>query len=290
MKRIAFIGAGIMGKNMIRNFLKKGIHVDFYSRTKENALDIIDEGANWCDSIAECITNHDIIISMVGFPSDVQEIYLGDSGIILNAKEHAYLIDMTTTDPNLSIEIGKEAKKRNLHFLDAPVTGGDESAKNGTLTIMVGSESVDFERCYPVFKCLGNIIIHEGPVGSGQKTKMANQIAVAANIAGVCESLYFAQKSGLDVNKVLITISTGAASSFQMDTLAPKILDEDFEPGFFAKHLVKDMDIVHSEAKNINIDLPILEEILNTYRKILDEGYGDLGTQALYKYYDKEID
>lgn len=286
VKKIAFIGAGVMGKNMIKNLIDKGVEVDFYSRTKDTSLDLIEYGANWHDSIKECISDHKIIITMVGFPADVQEVYLSEGGIISNARKGAYLIDMTTTDPKLAIQIGEEARKRELHFLDAPVSGSDIRAKDATLTIMVGASSVDYENCYPIFKYLGKIIIHEGPVGTGQRTKMANQIAIAGAISGVCEALYYAKKVGLDENKTLITISSGAAGSFQMDNMAPKILDDDYDPGFFIKHFVKDMNIAKSETDSLNFSLPILEEVLQNYRDLIERGYGDLGIQGLYKYYD----
>lgn len=288
MQKIAFIGAGVMGKEMIKNFLKNNVEVYFYTRTKEKALDLIDLGAIYCDSVIECISNSKIIITMLGFPKDVRDVYLADNGIIKNAQEESYLIDMTTTDPDLTLEISNEAKKRGLHFLDAPVSGSNIKAKDASLTIMVGANRADFDKCYPIFECIGKTIIHEGPVSFGQHTKMANQIAISANISGVCEALYYANKVGLDENKTLITISSGAAASFQMDNMAPEILDEDFEAGFFVKHFVKDMKIALKEAKENGANLPILENVLKNYEELESKGYGDLGIQALYKFYEDD--
>lgn len=288
MHKIAFIGAGVMGREMIKNFLKRNVEVYFYTRTKEKALDLIDAGAVWCDSIKECISNANVIMTMVGFPEDVRSVYLDDDGIVKNAVEGSYLIDMTTTEPELVIKISEEAKKRNLHFMDAPVSGSDVKATDGTLTIMVGGSDQDFDTCYPIFECIGNTIIHEGPVGAGQHTKMANQIAISGAISGVCEALYYAKKAGLDETKTLITISSGAAGSFQMDNMAPKILDDDYEPGFFVKHFVKDMKIAVKEAELHGAELPILQEVLKNYEELEKEGYGELGINALYKLYDKD--
>ena len=275
---------------MVRNFMKKNIDISIYTRTKEKALDLIEEGAHWCDSIKECVSDKKIIITMVGYPSDIEEVYLGKDGIIENAEEGSYLIDMTTTKPELAKKLFNESKNRGLHFMDAPVSGSDIRAVDGSLTIMVGGELEDYEACYPVFNCLGNIIIYEGPAGSGQHTKMANQIAISGAISGVCEALYYANKVGLDETKTLITIGSGAAASFQMENMAPKILDKEYDPGFFIKHFIKDMEIATIEAKNKDIDLPVLNTVLESYKLLEKEGYGDLGIQALYKFYDKEED
>lgn len=290
MQKVAFIGAGVMGREMIKNFLKHDVEVYFYTRTKEKALDLIDLGAVWCDSIIECISNAKVVITMIGFPKDVKSVYLGDDGIVKNAENGTYLIDMTTTEPSLVMEISKEAEKRGLHFMDAPVSGSDVKAADGTLTIMVGGSNNDFDTCYPLLKCIGKTIIHEGPVGAGQNTKMANQIAIAGTISGVCEALYYAKKAGLDENKTLITISSGAAGSFQMDNVAPKILDDDYEPGFFIKHFIKDMKIASKEANSNGITLPILEKVLKNYEELENDGLGDLGIHALYKFYDTDED
>ncbi len=288
MKKIGFIGVGVMGKSMVRNLVKNGFDVSIYTRTKNKVLDLIEEGITWCDDVKSCAKNKDVVITIVGYPKDVEEVYFGKDGIIENAKEGTYFIDMTTTSPKLSIRIYNEAKKRNIFALDAPVSGGDIGAKNATLSIMIGGDREAFEECIDIFKTLGTNIIYEGKAGSGQHTKMANQIALGGAIAGVCEAITYSKKVGLDVEKMLNSISKGAAGSWQMNNMAPRMLKGDFDPGFFIKHYIKDMKIADDEAKGANLELDILESVLKMYEKLQDEGMGDLGTQALIKYYDNK--
>ncbi|MFR1708284.1 MAG: NAD(P)-dependent oxidoreductase [Clostridium sp.] len=287
MKSIGFIGIGVMGKSMVRNLMNNGYEVSIYSRTKEKAIDVINEGALWCEDVKSCVKNKDVIITIVGYPRDVEEVYFGDNGVISSAKEGAYIIDMTTTSPKLATKIYEEAKEKNIFALDAPVSGGDIGAKNATLSIMVGGDSIAFEECRPIFQCLGTNIIYEGKAGNGQHTKMANQIALAGAIAGVCEAMTYAKKVGLDVETMLNSISKGAAGSWQMSNMAPRILKGDFEPGFFIKHYIKDMNIAADEAKNVSLDLNILNDVLEMYRELEKNGLGDLGTQALIKFYEE---
>ena len=288
MKTIGFIGVGVMGKSMVRNLMKKGFDVSIYSRTKAKTLDVIAEGAKWCDTIAECVNNKDVVITIVGYPKDVEEVYFGENGIIKNSKEGSVLIDMTTTSPKLSVQIYDEAKKRNIHAIDAPVSGGDVGAKNGTLSIMAGGDKEVFDSILPVLEAMGTNIIYEGKAGSGQHTKMANQIALSGAIAGVCEAITYARKTGLDVETMLNSINKGAAGSWQMDNMAPRMLKGNFDPGFFIKHYIKDMNIAVSEALEAGASLPISEEVLNMYKEIASDGMEDLGTQALIKFYEKE--
>lgn len=288
MKKIGFIGVGVMGKSMVRNLVKNGFDVSIYTRTKNKVLDLIEEGITWCDDVKSCAKNKDVVITIVGYPKDVEEVYFGKDGIIENAKEGTYFIDMTTTSPKLSIRIYNEAKKRNIFALDAPVSGGDIGAKNATLSIMIGGDREAFEECIDIFKTLGTNIIYEGKAGSGQHTKMANQIALGGAIAGVCEAITYSKKVGLDVEKMLNSISKGAAGSWQMNNMAPRMLKGDFDPGFFIKHYIKDMKIADDEAKSVNLELDILESVLKMYEKLQDEGMGDLGTQALIKYYENK--
>ncbi|MGG7097325.1 NAD(P)-dependent oxidoreductase [Clostridium sardiniense] len=288
MKKIGFIGVGVMGKSMVRNLVKNGFDVSIYTRTKSKVLDLIEEGITWCNDVKSCAKDKDVVITIVGYPNDVEEVYFREDGIIENAKEGTYLIDMTTTSPKLSIRIYDEAKKRNIFALDAPVSGGDVGAKNATLSVMVGGDRDAFEECLDVFKSLGTNIIYEGEAGSGQHTKMANQIALGGAIAGVCEAITYSKKVGLDVGKMLDSISKGAAGSWQMSNMAPRMLKGDFDPGFFIKHYIKDMKIADDEAKDVNLELDILEDVLKMYEKLQDEGMGDLGTQALIKYYENK--
>ena len=285
MKKIGFIGVGVMGKSMVRNLMKHGYQVCVYTRTKSKILDVIEEGAVWCDDISQCAHGQDAVITMVGYPKDVEEVYFGTTGILENAGAGAYVIDMTTTSPKLSVRIYEESKKRGIYALDAPVSGGDIGAKNGTLSIMVGGDKKAFEACMPLFEAMGTNVIYEGVAGSGQHTKMANQIALSGAIAGVCEAMVYAEKEGLNVQTMLDSISKGAAGSWQMSNMAPRILNGDFAPGFFIKHYIKDMKIAQEEAHDVSLRLNILERVLEMYQTLDEKDLGDLGTQALIKYY-----
>lgn len=285
MKKIGFIGVGIMGKSMVRNLRKAGYEVAIYTRTKAKAEDVIAEGAVWCDTAAECAKGRDVVITIVGYPKDVEEIYFGDNGIIANADPGTYVIDMTTTSPRLAVRIWEEAEKAGLHAVDAPVTGGDTGAKAGTLTILAGGKKEDFDACVPVFEAMGKNINYEGKAGNGQHTKMCNQIAIAGALAGACEAMVYAKNTGLDVDTMLKSISTGAAGSAQMNNVASKAAKDDYAPGFFLKHFIKDMGIADEEALAADTRLGVLEDVLGMAKKLESEGMGDLGTQALIKYY-----
>lgn len=285
MKKIGFIGVGIMGKSMVRNLRKAGYEVAIYTRTKAKAEDVIAEGAVWCDTAAECAKGRDAVITIVGYPKDVEEVYFGDNGIIANADPGTYVIDMTTTSPRLAVRIWEEAEKAGLHAVDAPVTGGDTGAKAGTLTILAGGKKEDFDACVPVFEAMGKNINYEGKAGNGQHTKMCNQIAIAGALAGACEAMVYAKNTGLDVDTMLKSISTGAAGSAQMNNVASKAAKDDYAPGFFLKHFIKDMGIADEEALAADTRLGVLEDVLGMAKKLESEGMGDLGTQALIKYY-----
>lgn len=285
MKKIGFIGVGIMGKSMVRNLMKAGFEVSIYTRTKSKVEDVIGEGAAWCGSVKECAEGQDAVITIVGYPKDVEEVYFGENGIIASAKKGAYLIDMTTSSPKLAIRIYQDAKKAGLSAIDAPVTGGDGGAKAGTLTILAGGDKEAFDACLPVFEAMGKNINYEGQAGNGQHTKMCNQIALAGALAGACEAMAYAKNVGLDVELMLNSISTGAAGSAQMSNVAPRALKGDYNPGFFIKHFIKDMKLADEEAVSAGQKLGVLEYILSMYQELEAEGMGDLGTQALIKYY-----
>lgn len=287
MKKIGFIGVGVMGKSMVRNLMKQGFEVSIYARSKEKVEDILAEGAIWAETIGACAKDKDAVITIVGYPKDVEEVYFSEEGIINNSELGTYLIDMTTTSPNISIKVYEEAKKRGLKALDAPVSGGDVGAKNGTLSIMVGGEKEDFIACQDIFNAMGTTIVYEGKPGNGQHTKMANQIAIAGAIAGVCEAMAYAKDAGLDIQTMLDSISKGAAGSWQMSNMAPRMLQGDFAPGFFIKHMIKDLDIAVKEAESNGLELGVLTQVLSMYRKLEEEGKGDLGTQALCQYFEK---
>ncbi len=204
MKKIGFIGVGIMGKSMVRNLMKNGFKVSIFARNKEKVLDVISEGASFYPTIKECVSGCDAVITIVGFPKDVEEVYFGENGILENVKEGTYVIDMTTSSPKLAVEIFEKAKEKGIKALDAPVTGGDIGAKNGTLTILVGGEEEDYKACLPIFQAMGTNIHYEGKASFGQHTKLANQIMIAGAISGVCEAMAYAKDKGLDVKKCLI--------------------------------------------------------------------------------------
>lgn len=287
MKKIGFIGVGIMGKSMVRNLMKNGFEVSIFARNKGKVLDVISEGAEFYSTISECVKNCDATITIVGFPKDVDEVYFGKNGILENVKKGSYVIDMTTSSPELAVKIYEEAKSKGIKALDAPVTGGDIGAKNGTLTILVGGDEEDYKVCMPIFNAMGTNIHYEGKAGFGQHTKLANQIMIAGAISGVCEAMAYAEEKGLDVKKMLDSVSTGAAGSKQLELVSPKILDNDFAPGFFIKHFIKDMKLARDEALANGLELEVLSKALENYEALEKEGFGDLGTQALIKHYKK---
>lgn len=285
MKKIGFIGIGIMGKSMVRNLMKAGYEVAVYTRTRSKAEDIISEGAIWCEDVRACAKGRDAVITIVGYPQDVEEVYFGEKGIIANADKGTCLIDMTTTSPKLAVRIYEDARKAGLTALDAPVTGGDTGAREGTLTILVGGGRETFDRCLPVFEAMGKAVKYEGKAGNGQHTKMCNQIAIAGAISGVCEAMVYAKANGLDVGVMVDSIASGAAGSAQLNATAPKILSGNFAPGFFIKHFIKDMKLAAEEAEAAGISLGVLDHVLSMYETMAASGLGDEGTQALVKYY-----
>lgn len=284
-EKIGFIGLGVMGKELVRNLMKAGYAVYVYTRTKQKAEDIIVEGAKWRETPKEVAKSAEIIITMVGYPQDVEAVYFGDDGIIAGANKKTITIDMTTSTPTLAKKIYTKAKQCGFKALDAPVSGGDIGAKNGTLSIMVGGEQETYDAVYPIFKVMGENIVYQGEAGAGQHTKMCNQIAIASNMIGVTEAFVYAKKAGLNPDKVLKSISQGAAGSWSMTHLIPRVLLEDYSPGFFIKHFIKDMGIALDEAHNMNLELPGLKLAKDMYDTLGANGEEDSGTQALIKYW-----
>jgi 3-hydroxyisobutyrate dehydrogenase len=282
-KTISFIGVGVMGKSMVQNLMKKGYHVIVYTRTKEKAAEIINEGAHWAETVGEAAEKANVVITMVGYPKDVEEVYFSENGIIENAKSGTYLIDMTTSKPSLAKEIYEKAKGKELYALDAPVSGGDIGAKEGRLTIMVGGDEKAFQEVKPVLEAMGENIVLQGEASSGQHTKMCNQIAIASNMIGVCEAIVYAEKAGLDPTMVLKSIEFGAAGSWSLSNLAPRMLKNDFSPGFYVKHFIKDMTIALEAAKEMDLMTPGLELSKSLYEKLAESGEENSGTQALVK-------
>lgn len=285
-KVIGFIGLGVMGKSMAAHLLKAGFEVFVYTRTKDKSSELLSQGAKWAAAPKEIAQKANVIISMVGYPSDVEEIYLGENGLIENGKQGTYLIDMTTSTPTLAVTIAEEAKKRGMESLDAPVSGGDIGARDAKLTIMVGGSSEAFEAVRPIFDILGSNVVHQGPAGSGQHTKMCNQIAIASNMIGVTEAISYAKKAGLDPDRVLKSISSGSAGSWSLSNLVPRMVEGDFEPGFYIKHFIKDMKIALDEAERMGMDAPGLSLSKSLYEGLAEAGEENSGTQALYKHYN----
>ena len=285
MQKIGFLGLGIMGKSMTRNLMKAGYELHIYARTKAKVEDIISEGAVFHETAGECAKASEAVITIVGYPKDVEEVYFGDNGILDSAKPGTYVIDMTTSSPKLAKKIYEAAKEKGIHAMDAPVTGGDTGAKNGTLSILVGGDKEDYEACHGVFEAMGTNINYEGGPGCGQHTKMANQIMIAGTLSGVCEAMSYAKAQGLDLQTLLDSVATGAAGSKQLDAFGVKIMNGDYAPGFFMKHFIKDMNLAVEEADAQGLDLKVLKQVLANYRT-LEAEYGDLGTQTLIKFYE----
>ncbi|MGN8647724.1 NAD(P)-dependent oxidoreductase [Gracilibacillus sp. HCP3S3_G5_1] len=285
---IGFIGAGVMGKSMAKNLMDGGYKIHLFTRTKSRAQELLDKGAVWEESVASLAKKVDVVISIVGYPYDVEEIYLGENGVIANAQPGTYLIDMTTSDPIIAENIFNTAKQKGLHSLDAPVSGGDIGAKNGTLSIMVGGKEEDFNAMRPIFEKMGENIVLQGPAGAGQHTKMTNQITIASNMIGVAEAIMYAKKAGLDPVRVLKSISTGAAGSWSLSNLAPRMIKGDSAPGFYIKHFIKDMKIALANAKKMGLQTPGLELSLELYEELAEQGLEDRGTQALIKWFEAD--
>ena len=284
---VGFIGTGVMGKSIAGHLLTAGFPVVVYTRTKEKANELLDRGATWAQTPKELAQTANVIFTMVGLPTDVEEVYFGENGLLENAKKNTYLIDMTTSTPSLAINIYQAAKEKDLRTLDAPVSGGDIGAKEGKLSIMVGGDEADFQAIVPLLQKFGTNIVYQGGAGAGQHTKMCNQITIASNMIGVSEALVYAKNAGLDPEKVLKSISSGAAGSWSLSNLGPRMISGDFEPGFYIKHFIKDMNIALQEAEAMGIETPGLSLAKSLYDKLAQQGEENSGTQALYKYWSK---
>lgn len=283
---VGFIGIGVMGKSMARNIMRGGYTVHIHTRTKASAEELLSEGAVWENSVGSLAAACDVVFTIVGFPPDVEEVYLGEQGILAHIRPGGYVVDMTTSRPDLRRVSPKRPKKRGVHALDAPVSGGDIGAREARLSIMVGGDKETFETVLPLFSLMGKNIVLQGRPGSGQHTKMCNQILIAAGMMGICESLTYAVNSGLDLQKVLQSIESGAAGSWGLSNLAPRIIRGDYSPGFFVKHFIKDMTIALESAETMGIELPGLKLARQLYEKLAARGCGDDGTQALFKLYN----
>ena len=279
--KIGFIGVGVMGAPMVQNLMKKGHELSVYNRTKEKAAGVVAAGATWCESAGACAKDQDVVITIVGYPKDVEEVYFAPGGILDSAAPGTVLIDMTTTSPRLSERIYAAAKEKGMTALDAPVSGGDVGAQKGTLAIMVGGDREAFDRMQEVFAAMGTNIRYMGGAGCGQHTKMANQIAISGCIAAVCEAIAYAEACGLKPQEMFDAISTGAAGSWQLTNNGQKIIDGNYAPGFYVKHFIKDMNIALEEAKDRDLPLDVLKLVRDKYDELAAAGGGDEGTQAL---------
>jgi 3-hydroxyisobutyrate dehydrogenase len=280
---IGFIGTGVMGKEMARHLIEAGYSVLVYNRTKAKTEDLLRIGAEWKDTVAEIAREANVIITMVGYPKDVEEVYLGKNGILANVTTGTYVIDMTTSTPSLAKKIHKAAKEKGIFALDAPVSGGDIGAREAKLAIMVGGDKEIFEALLPIFEVIGKNIILQGTAGSGQHTKMCNQIAIASGLIGICEAILYAEKAGLVPTSVLKSIATGAAGSWSLSNLGPRIIANDFSPGFYVKHFIKDMRIALESAEEMGLMTPGLVLTKSLFDQLAEKGEENSGTQALYK-------
>lgn len=282
-QNLGFIGTGVMGQSMCNHLLAAGHRLSIHTRSRDKAVKLIEQGAQWCETPMDVAAQSNIIFSIVGFPRDVRQVLLGADGILSGVKEKSIIVDMTTSSPALAREISEAAKQHDVSALDAPVSGGDVGAKEGTLAIMVGGDKMAYERVLPFFRIMGRNIALMGAAGSGQHTKMSNQILIASTMVGVVESLLYAHKAGLDPDQVIDVIGKGAASSWSINNLGRRIVKGDFNPGFFIKHFVKDMGIALDEAKQMNLSLPGLALAHQFYIAAKARGLENLGTQGLYQ-------
>ena len=279
--RIGWIGTGVMGRWMCEHAIKKGFTATVYNRSKDKLQPLLDIGAKAAASPKAVAENSDIVFAIVGFPKDVREVFLGTDGALAGSKPGTVLVDMTTSEPTLAKEIYEAAKAKGVASLDAPVSGGDMGAKNAALSIMIGGDADGVAAVQPVFDAMGKTIVHQGPAGAGQHTKMVNQILIASTMVSLCEGLLYAYKAGLDVETVLKSVSVGAAGSKSLDIYGQRLLARNFEPGFYVEHFIKDMGIALAEAEKLNLCLPGLALAKQLYEAVRAQGYGRKGTQAL---------
>ncbi|MBR1761517.1 MAG: NAD(P)-dependent oxidoreductase [Schwartzia sp.] len=286
-KTVGFIGLGVMGASMASRLLGGGYELIVYNRTKSKADSLLAQGAKWAAAPAEVAACAEVVFTIVGYPKDVEDVYLGPHGI-LAAKKGGYVVDMTTSSPILAKRIYKEAKAKGIAALDAPVSGGDIGARNGQLVIMVGGDREAFDALQAMFGLMGRTIRYFGGAGAGQYTKMVNQIAIASGMVGVAEAMAFAKKSGLDASEVIETISGGAAASWSLSNLAPRMVRGDTAPGFYIKHIIKDMGIALDCAEEMHLDMPGLSLAKRLYDELAARGMEDCGTQTLIQWYLKQ--
>ncbi|TWU60059.1 2-hydroxy-3-oxopropionate reductase [Rubripirellula tenax] len=279
--RIGWIGTGVMGRSMCGHLIAAGYRATVFNRSPEKASDLVDAGATLVRSPREVAAASDVVFTIVGFPSDVESVILGDDGVLAGANEGTVIVDMTTSKPSLAVEIARRAAEQGVHSIDAPVSGGDMGARNAALSIMIGGEAAAVQAIDPLLQLMGKTIVHQGPAGSGQHTKMVNQTLIASGMVAVCEGLLYAEKVGLDVETVLKSVSSGAAGSWSLTNLAPRMVGGDFAPGFYVEHFIKDMGIALEEAARMHLSLPGLALAHQLYQAVAAQGHAKSGTQAL---------
>ncbi|MCC9644708.1 NAD(P)-dependent oxidoreductase [Rhodopirellula sp. JC740] len=282
LPRIGWIGTGVMGSSMCGHLLKGGHAVAVTTRTKEKASDLLAAGATWCATPKEVAEQSDVIFTIVGYPRDVRQVILDpETGVLAGAKAGCVVVDMTTSEPSLAVEIAEHATQKQVASLDAPVSGGDTGARNGALSIMVGGDADALQRIRPMLETMGKTIVHQGGPGAGQHTKMVNQILIATNMIGVCEALIYGHRAGLDLPTVLQSVGSGAAGSWSLSNLGPRIIDNDFDPGFYVEHFIKDMGIALAESRRMKLSMPGLALAEQLYQAVAAQGHERDGTQAL---------
>lgn len=279
--RIGWIGTGVMGSSMVGHLMAAGFSATVFNRSKSKAEPLLAKGAKWADTPKALAEQSDVIFSIVGFPADVREVLIGTTGALAGARPGSILVDMTTSDPSLAIEIANVARAKGVHSVDAPVSGGDIGAKNAALSIMIGGEKEVVDALHPAFSAMGKTIVHQGPAGAGQHTKMVNQILIATGMIGVCEALLYGYRAGLDLPTVLQSVGSGAAGSWSLTNLGPRIMNNNFDPGFFVEHFIKDMGIALAESKKMGLSLPGLALAEQLYLSVKAKGWGRNGTHAL---------
>jgi len=279
--RLGWIGTGVMGKSMAGHLMAKGFSVTVYNRSKDKAADLIAKGAKWADTPKQVAEQCDVVFSIVGFPSDVRNVLIGDDGALAGLKSGGILVDMTTSEPSLAIEIAEKAKAKGVHSVDAPVSGGDIGAREARLSIMIGGEKDVVAALQPCWEAMGKTIVHQGPAGAGQHTKMVNQTLIAANMVALSEGLLYAYKAGLDLNTVLQSVSTGAAGSWSLQNYGPRMIANNFDPGFAIEHFIKDMGIALAESRRMGIAMPGLALANQLYISLQAQGHGRDGVQAM---------
>ncbi|MFO0884779.1 MAG: NAD(P)-dependent oxidoreductase [Pirellulales bacterium] len=279
--RLGWIGTGVMGQSMCSHLMARGFAVTVYNRTRSKAQGLLDRGAAWADTPRQLAQRSDVIFSIVGYPRDVQNVFLGPEGALSGCKPGNVLVDMTTSDPSLAMEIYRVAATQGVHSIDAPVSGGDIGAREARLSIMIGGDRAVVEALHPCWEAMGKTIIHQGGPGAGQHTKMVNQTLIASGMVGVCEALLYAHKAGLDLATVLQSVAPGAAGSWSLSNLGPRIIANNFDPGFYVEHFIKDMGIALEEARRMGISLPGLALARQLYVAVEAQGHGRLGTHAL---------